>query len=919
MSTPDRLTEYRRKRDFRKTREPKGATGSSPDAARAFVVQKHDASRLHFDLRLEVDGVMKSWAVPKGPSLDPAVRRLAVQVEDHPREYNDFEGTIPAGEYGGGTVMIWDRGTYSVDGLATGGDPDGAMRKGLKDGKLSISFQGDRLNGSFALVRTRGSPVSGKAEWLLLKHRDRHAGPEVEPAEAELTSVVTGRTMDEIASGTGGTRVWSSRRGEVETEPPKGHRAKAGSLPAAANGATGVAPMLATPSPEPPRGPGWIFEPKWDGIRVVAYAAGNGVALLTRNGNDKARQFPELVSALRSLRASAGRDLVLDGEVVATLDGEVVRFESLQSRMHRTSRGEIQRLAEETPAAFMAFDLLVDGEEVLVHEPWSARRERLEALLKEHGSESVALSDASGSLESMLERARTHGWEGLIAKETASVYRPGERSRSWRKVKLENRQEFVVGGWTEPRNSREYIGSLLLGYHDADGSLAYAGHTGTGFTREMLRELHRRLARLERKTPPFSDHPRTNEPAHWTTPKVVVEVRFNEWTAAGKLRQPVFIGLRDDKNPRDVVREPAATEGEGKVTARGDGEARDGKGKTVKSAEPRGTAGRAGKGTSEPAGAARIVEKLKALEADRRAGELPLPGGVRLNVTNLDKVYFPRQQFTKGALLRYYAAMSRHILPWMKDRPLVLKRFPHGIEGESFYQQTPDERVPEGVRVVVLNGDDGEEQRRLVGGTLATLLYTVQLGAISYDPWHSRVGRLDHADYTVIDLDPGPGATFRTVIRVARSVREVLDEAALTAALKTSGSRGLHIYVPLPSRTPLEAATLVAQIIATRVAERHPKIATVERMTRKRPRGTVYVDYLQNILGKTIAGVYACRARPGATVSTPLEWDELTDTLDAERFTIETVPDRVGEVGDLWSKPMRARNSLAELLPRRPS
>jgi bifunctional non-homologous end joining protein LigD len=914
MSARRPLVEYRRKRDFRKTAEPRGVGSRGTDSGeRAFVVQKHAASRLHYDLRLEVGGVMKSWAVPKGPSLDPAVRRLAVQVEDHPMEYNDFEGTIPAGEYGGGTVMIWDRGTYTVDEVGEG-DGDHATEVALRDGKLSITFHGERLRGSFALVRTKdGHQDGGKAEWLLLKHRDEHAASGAEPTAVEETSVATGRSMDEITSGQGGSRVWRSKSGEEKA--PAAPAPPAAKAPRGRLSLTGFSPMLATSVSGPPGGEEWVYEPKWDGIRIVAFAAAGRVALFTRNGNDKSRQFPEVVEALQRLRERVGRDLVLDGELVGTAGGEALRFESLQSRMHVTSRGEIPRLAEARPASFQAFDLLVDGGEVLVHEPWTERRKALEALFGGGRVERLQLSEVSDSLQTMLDRAHAGGWEGVIAKRRDAPYTPGKRSRAWLKVKLENRQELVVGGWTEPRNAREHIGSLLLGYHDADGRLVYAGHTGTGFSREMLRELHRRLSRLERKTPPFSEEPPTNQPPHWVTPRVVVEVRFNEWTAAGKLRQPVFVGIRDDKDPREVTREPEARPEAVEAAADRESGSEAGAGPDRPRRKPR--AKRVSSGTS--GAAARVVARLLELEGEGRDAELSLPGRARLKVTNLGKVYFPRRKITKGALLRYYAEMSPFILPWMKDRPLVLKRHPNGIDGESFYQQTPDERVPDGVRVETLVTDDGEEQRRLVGGTLATLLYTVQLGAISYDPWHSRVGRLETPDYTVIDLDPGPGATFRTAVRVARAVKEALDEVALTAALKTSGSRGLHVYVPLPARTPLEAATLVARIVATRVAERNPKIATVERMTKRRPRGTVYVDFLQNILGKTIAGVYACRAKPGATVSTPLEWDELTDDLDLRAFTVDTVPERVREKGDLWSGPMRARNSLAKLLPRRPS
>ncbi|HEX2191378.1 MAG TPA: DNA ligase D [Longimicrobiaceae bacterium] len=874
------LSEYRRKRDFRRTQEPRGGGGGRPEGGGlAFVVQKHAASHLHFDLRLEAGGVMKSWAVPKGPSLDPSVKRLAVEVEDHPMEYNAFEGTIPRGEYGGGTVMLWDRGTYLPDGLEPDEDPERALLRAYRRGKVSVTFHGERLRGSWALVRTRrgGGGEGGKPQWLLVKHEDDAADPERDLVAEAATSVESGRTLEEIAAGKGGRRVWRSGRTRPGVSSRRGARPEPAELP----DPSALRPMLATSGGAAPDGPGWTFEPKYDGIRVLAFATAEGAALVTRNGNDKARQFPELVEALRELARGAGRSVVLDGEVVAVSGGRAGRFGDLQGRMHLEDEAEIRRGAAGEPVSLVAFDLLLDGERVLVEAPWTERRAALEALLRGRTTGRLWLGETEADHDALAKRARVGGWEGLVAKRTDGPYEPGCRSAAWRKLKLENTQEFVVGGWTEPRSTRQHVGALLLGYYDESGKLVYAGHTGTGFTREGLAEMGRRLRRLERKTPPFAGRPRTNQPAHWATPKLVVEVRFNQWTADGKLRQPVFLGLRDDRDPKSVVREPA-------------------------SAPPKREAPGMGRGAD-------VASQVEAVRDAGGDGTLELPEG-RLAVSSLGKTFFPRPKRTKGDLLAYYARMSDYVVPAMQDRPLVLRRFPDGIWGESFYQQSAPEEVPPGVRVEVLVGDGGEPQRRFVGGNLATLLHTIQLGAVSYDPWHSRVGRLEHADYTILDLDPGPGAGFRRVVQVARWIREELDRFGLHGALKTSGSTGLHIYLPLPPETPLEAATLVAQIVATRVAGLHPEAATVERMTRRRPKGTVYVDYLQNILGKTVAGVYAVRARPGATVSTPLRWEELTDDLDPKRFTMDTVPERVAEVGDLWAEAMRRPNRLSGLL-----
>ena len=553
-SKKKQLETYRRKRDFRKTKEPSGNGARSKRAAArrkrlAFVVQKHAASQLHFDLRLELDDVMKSWAVPKGPSLDPNVKRLAMQVEDHPVEYNEFEGTIPEGEYGGGTVMIWDRGTYSAEHASEhGGDP-AAVRAGLEQGELKFALHGKRLKGSFVLVRTR--VTRGKAQWLLIKHRDDYAQSGSDVVAEYDTSVVSGHSMDEIA---GTDRVWHSAR---KSSRPARARKKVAVKQPPAELQRAVLPMLASPGKEMPEGDDWTFEPKYDGIRVLAYVTAAGVRLITRNGKDKTAQFPEIGADLQKLPGKTGRAQVLDGEIVALVSDEPARFQELQGRMHVENARAIERLAHETPAALIVFDLLADGEDVLLHEPWSARRKRLETRLGRRRLRSVRLGKTSTDAVVMLQDAQAHGWEGLLAKRVDAPYRAGKRSRDWLKLKIEQRQEFVVGGFTEPRNTRKHIGALLLGYYDDEGNLLYAGHTGAGFTRQSLSDVYRQLSAHERKKAPFASTPRTNEKPHWVDPRLVVEVRFNEWTRDGKLRQPIFVGVRDDKDPADVRREKA--------------------------------------------------------------------------------------------------------------------------------------------------------------------------------------------------------------------------------------------------------------------------------------------------------------------------------------------------------------------------
>lgn len=925
------LAEYRQKRDFKRTAEPSGEKAPPPTrpGRLRFVIQKHAASRLHFDLRLELDGVMKSWAVPKGPSLDPSVKRLAMEVEDHPIDYNTFEGTIPKGEYGGGTVMLWDRGTYSADAAAPTDEEEDVIRDGLKRGDLKITFHGKRLRGSFALIRmkfARDRSSSSKPQWLLIKHRDEFASEEDVVAD-NMTSVDSGRTMEEIASGK--SRVWNSNR-EPKTKSSSTARAASKRESPSPPGSSSVSaaqvipvslePMYASVGSEIP-GEGWTFEPKYDGIRVLAYATAAEVKLMTRNGKDKSAQFPEIVAALKKLAAQTKRSLVLDGEIVALKDGEPARFQELQSRMHVKEMHAIERYSSSTPAALILFDILADGEDdILIRKPWSERRARLVKRMGKRASAQLRVTESmEGDGKKMLNEARRQGWEGIIAKRTDSRYEPGNRSRDWLKLKIEFRQEFVVGGFTDPRNSRAHIGALLLGYFDKDRFI-YVGHTGGGFTQKALEEMYRRLKPLERKTSPFEETPKTNEKAHWVKPEIVVEVKFNEWTADRRLRQPIFLGVRDDKNPEEVGLEQRSVQKtsarNGKIEKRKARPSVSARARPAKKTSRSGTPRRATSPGSahEKIDTASIHAQLTAIQEKGREGSLDFGGGKKLKVSNLDKVFFPKEKYTKGDVMRYYTRVAEFILPTIEDRPLVLKRFPNGIDAESFYQQKASDATPAGVRVETIEPDGGEKQPRYVGADLLTLLYTIQLGAISVDPWHSRIQSLEYADYTIIDLDPGPRANFERVIQVARWTKEVIDGFGLHAAIKTSGSRGLHIYLPLPPSTPNEAATLVAQMIATKVSQSHPKEATIERFVKARGGAMVYVDYLQNIGGKTVAGPYCVRAKPGATVSTPLEWSELTDDLDPRDFNLENAPGRFEKIGDIWNEAMRKKNSLRALV-----
>jgi bifunctional non-homologous end joining protein LigD len=779
-SARSQLAEYRKKRDFNKTAEPSG-DNEAPAAGRLrFVIQKHAASHLHFDLRLELDGVMKSWAVPKGPSTDPSVKRLAMQVEDHPIDYNTFEGTIPQGEYGGGTVMLWDRGTYTADGVDLD-DAEDEIRERYAKGDLKITFFGDRMRGSWALVRMKynrdGSSSSAKPQWLFIKHRDDFASDDDIVAE-NMTSVESGRTMEEIAEGK--SRVWHSNRTEKRSTPARKRTPAAKKLsPSRSAAVTEIAktlePMYASVGQSVP-GEGWTFEPKYDGVRVLAFVTPGDVRLITRNGKDKATQFPEIVDALSAIAAKKKKAYVLDGEIVALIDGEPGRFQELQSRMHVKETHIIARHRSSSPAALMLFDIIAADDDVLIREPWTKRRARLLKEMSKSTNAQIRITESiEGSGEKMLALARKQGWEGIIAKRVDSYYEPGNRSRSWLKLKIEFRQEFVVGGFTEPRNSRQHIGALLLGYYDGDRFI-YVGHTGGGFTGAGLADMYRRLAPLEIARSPFEEVPKTNERAHWVKPRIVVEVKFSEWTGDGKLRQPIYLGTRDDKKAAEVGRESSSMQKKGAAKK---SEAKPVKTAASKSkARRRIYAQRTLESESSPAVSRRsgksvktdgIVQQLNEIQEQGGSGKLEISRGVSIDVSNLSKIFFPKKKLTKGDLLRYYATVAPYVLPVMADRPLVLKRWPNGVSdtAKAFFQQNAGE-VPDAVRTETIHTQGGSTNVRIVGGDLATLLYTIQLGAVSVDPWHSRVHSLDHADYTIIDLDPGPRAPFSRVVEVAR-------------------------------------------------------------------------------------------------------------------------------------------------------
>jgi bifunctional non-homologous end joining protein LigD len=650
-------------------------------------------------------------------------------------------------------------------------------------------------------------------------------------------------------------------------------------------------PMLASLIDAPHQDPQLVYEPKYDGIRAIAEIAAKGyVRLWSRLGNEKTNQFPEIAAALAAWARPRTQPLVLDGEIVALDDkGEPTGFQQLQGRIHlidasgpsRPSRRSRPSSASSPSGrvAFIAFDILQDGTTDFRDRPLVERRAALVKLFGRAGSSTLRISDqVRGDGRALYQQALERGWEGLIAKRADSLYKSGKRSPDWRKIKLVHQQEFVIGGWTEPRQTRTYFGALLLGVYEGT-DLIYIGHTGTGFNERELARLMKLLEPLETNECPFKNRPKTNERPHWIRPQLVAQIKFTEWTADAKLRHPVYLGLRDDKKPAEVRREKTTVASSSKVL---------------------GSAGH-GSGTKNPRTenqrTENLIDQLRDLEAARKDGALVMPDGDRLNISNLHKIFWPKQKFTKGDLFRYYVRVAPLLLPAVADRPLVMKRYPNGIAAKPFYQHRAPE-VPSGVRTAVVSVV--EKRPQIIGGTLKTLLYMTQLAAISQDPWFSRVQHPEFADYSAFDLDPSAGVPFERVLDVARWIRDELDTLGAVGVPKTSGGDGLHIYIPLPPGTPYDAGLLYCQIVATVVAQKHPKVATTERTVAARGK-RVYIDCLQNILGKTLATAYSARASEYAGVSTPMTWQEIDDGFDHKTFTIETAPARFQKAGDLWA------------------
>jgi len=853
------LAEYRRKRRFADTPEPRGKTAHKGE--KIFVIQKHAARRLHYDLRLEVGGVLKSWAVPKGPSLNPGDKRLAVQVEDHPFEYRKFEGTIPEGNYGAGEVIIWDQGTY---------EPEGALpaAEQIERDELKFRLHGTKLNGSFVLVKLKRS--QGKNEWLLIKHRDEYADP-LWNVDEHGESVVSGRPLPKTQK--------EKRAREDSTPPNPAQLAGARSAPMPRE----ISVTLAKIADKPFSDPNWLFEIKWDGIRTVAFVDNGSVRLSARSGRDVTAEFPEFQNLAKHLRAGTA---IVDGEIVTLDENGRSDFQKLQNRFGVTKPS--QKLIAEVPLTYYFFDALYCNGFDVRKTPLLQRKELLRQMLR--GDDRVRYSEHQ--LENGKELyavAKENGLEGIVGKQIESPY-TGNRTGFWVKFKIVNEIDAVIVGWTAPRRTRQYFGALVLALYDEKKDLQFIGSAGTGFDQKTQKDLLAQLEKLRVSRSPLRNPPKLREHVEWVRPAMVARIKFANWTEDTHLRAPVFLAIRKDRTPEECTFSAARPE-------------------RAEDPKPTATKPSRSKAPARDAGFEELAhgtaESLR-LQVDRRT----------LALTHLNKIYFPESGIRKRDLLAYYYRMADHILPFLKDRPLVMRRYPNGIEEKSFFQKEAPESIPAWVkRATVYSDERGGEMDYVMAEDRASLLFLTNLGCIDHNPWSSRFNHQDYPDYVFFDLDPTPETPFSTVLRVARSIYKVLLSTRLVCFLKTSGATGFHIYVPLEPIYKYAQTRTFAEIISQLVAAELPRDTTLERSIRKRPPGRVLLDALQNAKGKPLAAVYSARAHPGATVSTPVTADELMNgNIDPDAWTIKTIASRLEAVGDLWRDFWKKRQTLDRAL-----
>lgn len=822
-------------------------------------MQKHAARRLHYDFRLAMQGTLKSWAVPKGPSLNPNDKRLAVQTEDHPLDYANFEGNIPEGSYGAGTVMVWDRGTFRVEGKAD-------AEKQLERGEIKFELKGEKLRGSFVIVKLRNSQKGN--EWLMIKHKDAAADPDWN-IDRNDSSVLTGRVLEEIKAQS------PPKHGPRPLHPAELQGARKSAMPMR------MGPMLATLSDRPFSDPNWLFEIKWDGVRALAWIAEGELKLRARSGSDITSQYPEL-AALEE--AFSGRQAIVDGEIAALDSRGYSDFETLQKRMHVRSPG--QKLISQFPTVFWAFDLLYCDGYDLREAPLLERKQLLQRLLR--ASERFRYSDHQVEKgKELFELAKENGLEGIVAKRIDSRY-VSERSANWLKLKTSKTLDAVVGGWTAPRGAGAPFGSLLLGVYEGK-KLRFIGHAGSGFDAKTHKEVAAKLKELASDNCPFDEPPETNEKATWIGPSLVARVRFSGWTQENRLRHPVFLGQREDVKPEDCCRESEVAAPETP---------------SVVHAPPL-----VGKVLSTKA---QIESELFKGRAENVTLELD---GKRLRLSNMNKVYFPESGYTKRDLLAYYYRMADYLLPFLKDHPLVLKRHPDGIKGQSFFQKDLREGLPDWFKTVPLDSETrGEQIHYAIANDRASLLYLTGLGCIDHNPWSCRFTDLEHPDYFFFDLDPSEGTDYSVVVKIAKALYEKLAEVGLNVFLKTSGATGMHLYLPVEPVYTYEQLRTFAEILARMVSSKHANLVTNERSVARRPAGRVLIDVQQNAQGRPLAAPYVVRAFPKAPVSTPLLPGELRTTLKPERLNMETMPSRLKEKGDLWGDFWKQHQRLEDAI-----
>lgn len=820
------LEKYQQKRDFSRTPEPKGKTPPNAEG-NSYLIHKHAARRLHYDLRLELDGVLLSWAIPKGPSLDPKERRLAVHVEDHPLEYGDFEGNIPKGEYGAGTVLLWDRGTW---------EPIGDPRDGLRKGDLKFRLHGEKLRGSWVLVRM-GKAAAGadeKQNWLLIKHSDEEAVPlqERDVLEELPDSVATGRSMQEIAEAR--DRQWTS---EGETPEPPDLKTLSGARRSPFP--ERVRPQLATLVEKPPEGDEWLHEVKFDGYRALCRIEDGKARFYTRQGNDWTDRFASLVAAVEALTV---QNALLDGEVAVLLQNGASSFQALQNSL--TTKGK--------DLVYYVFDLLYLNGYDIRRTPLLERKALLASLLREEAGP-VRFSDHfQGNGKELFETACKHSLEGIISKQANRPYTSG-RSADWLKIKCVKSQEFIVGGFTDPGGSRIGFGALLVGFRE-NGKLVYAGKVGTGYTERTLKDLLPRLEKLQQPESPFVNPPKGSavRKVHWVKPELVAQVEFSEWTRDGILRSPSFQGLREDKKPAEVGRENVAD------------------------------------------------------AAQSQQDRLDVAG---VRISNPDKILYPGQGITKLQLAQYYEAVLDWALPHIKNRPLMFLRCPEGFHKQCFFQKHAADSVAEAVKKVNIPEDDGEATGLYVDSAKG-LISLAQMGVLEIHAWGCRISRIERPDLMIFDLDPDSGVAWERVVEAAHEIRAFLKELGFVSFVKTTGGKGLHLQVPLSGNSNWDEVKGFSKSIADALVSAAPDRYTAV-MSKAKRKGKVFIDYLRNGRGSTAICPYSTRARVGAPVATPVDWDELTPDLRPDLFTIETLPSRFAALRrDPWEGIYKFKQSI---------